>query len=78
MPELQSVAKQLKAGEIAGPIHYGQEALLIVQMAQTPQVPPYEKVRQQMKDRAFGEVMEHQRKVWLRELRRGAYVEVRL
>lgn len=78
LPELQGVARELKAGQVEGPIRYGEEAMLIVQMAQTPTIPPYEQVKEAMRDRAFGEAMEHQRKVWLREMRRGVYVEIRL
>ena len=31
-----------------------------------------------MLDRAYGEQMERQRKLWLQELRRGLYIDVRL
>ena len=31
-----------------------------------------------MAERAFGEAMERQRALWLEELRRGVYIDVRL
>ena len=82
-PELQQAAKSLKPGETADPIAFrdptGNSAILIVQLAsQQPKVPPYEQVKDQMMERAFGEATERQRKIWLTELRRGVYIDVRL
>jgi hypothetical protein len=31
-----------------------------------------------MMDRAYGDAMEHQRKLWLGELRHGIYIDVRM
>lgn len=82
-PELQTLATTLKGGEISAPVVFkdpsGQQAVLVVQMASTPATaPPYDKVKEQMMERAFVEATERQRKVWLQELRRGMYVDVRL
>lgn len=82
-PELQRIATSLKPGETGAPIHYrdpmGNSAFLVVQLAsQQPEIPPYDKVKEQMLDRAFGEATERQRKLWLDELRRGVYIDVRL
>ena len=41
-------------------------------------VPRFEDVKEEMWERAFGEAMERQRKLWLQELRRGVYIDVRL
>ena len=43
-----------------------------------PTVPAFEQVKEKMIDRAFVEATERQRKLWLQELRRGVYVDVRL
>jgi peptidyl-prolyl cis-trans isomerase SurA len=77
-PPLDSLAQSLKEGETADPIRIGTEAVIIVQMAQTPQIPPYTQVQDAMMERAFGEAMERQRKLWLDELRHGVYLEVRM
>jgi hypothetical protein len=57
----------------------GNSAILIVQLAsEQPKIPPYEMVKDQMMERAFGDATERQRKLWLTELRRGVYIDVRL
>jgi peptidyl-prolyl cis-trans isomerase SurA len=81
--EVQAAIKPLKQGETTDPIAYAPdghniEALLIVQLHTAPKVPTYEEMRDQMMDRAFAESMERQRKIWLADLRRGVYVDVRL
>jgi peptidyl-prolyl cis-trans isomerase SurA len=45
---------------------------------QVAPIPSYDTVRTEMFERAYGEAMQRQRKLWLGELRRGAYVDVRL
>jgi hypothetical protein len=82
-PELQQAATSLKPGEVSKPIAFrdpmGNSAMLVVQLAQAqPSVPPYEQVREQMMERAYIEATERQRKLWLSELRRGVYIDVRL
>ena len=80
--EVQAAIRALKQGETAEPIHYApngqEEAILIVQLAKAPKVPAFDEVKDQMMDRAFAEAMERQRKLWLSDLRRGLYVDVRL
>lgn len=83
LPELQQAATSLKPGQTSAPILFrdptGQQAILIVQPNATPsKAPPYEKVKDQMMERAFVEATERQRKLWLQELRRGLYIDVRL
>jgi peptidyl-prolyl cis-trans isomerase SurA len=82
-PELQQAASSLKPGETAAPIQFrdpmGNSAVLVVQLASAqPQIPPYEQVKDQMMERSFGDATERQRKLWLTELRRGVYIDVRL
>jgi peptidyl-prolyl cis-trans isomerase SurA len=75
---IQDAVRRLKEGETADPIRFGNEAILVAQLAKQPKIPPFEQVKEQMADRAFSEAMERQRKLWLQELRRGVYVDVRL
>jgi peptidyl-prolyl cis-trans isomerase SurA len=82
-PELQQAATALKPGETAEPINFrdpmGNSAVLVVQLASAQAtVPAFDQVKDQMMERAFGEATERQRKIWLTELRRGVYIDVRL
>jgi peptidyl-prolyl cis-trans isomerase SurA len=82
-PELQQVATTLKTGETSEPIPFrdpmGNTAILVVQLANAnPSLPPFDQVKDQMMERAFGDATERQRKLWLTELRRGVYIDVRL
>ncbi len=82
-PELQDVARTQKPGEISAPIVFkdptGQQAVLVVQTAAAQgKTPDYEEVKEQMMERAFVDATERQRKLWLQELRRGVYIDVRL
>jgi peptidyl-prolyl cis-trans isomerase SurA len=82
-PELKDAASTLKPGQTADPIFFrdptGSSAILVVQLApDQPKMPVYEDVREQMMERAFYDALERQKKVWLQELRRGVYIDVRL
>ena len=82
-PELQQAATSLKPGETAAPINFrdpmGNSAILVVQLAsKQPAIPAYDQVKDQMMERAFVDATERQRKLWLSELRRGVYIDVRL
>jgi hypothetical protein len=80
--EVQVAVHAMKPGDVSAPIRYGtegrDEATLVVQLHEAPKVPSYEDVKDQMMDHAFAEAVEKQRKLWLADLRRGAYVDVRL
>jgi peptidyl-prolyl cis-trans isomerase SurA len=81
--ELANAAKTLKPNEISDAIFFrdpmGNQAILVVQMAgQQPKVPPFAEVREQMMERAFVEATDRQRRLWLQELRRGVYIDIRL
>lgn len=82
-PELQNLATTLKPGEVSQPVIFrdprGEMAVLVVQMPKERlKTPTYDEVKEQMMDRAFMEATERQRKLWLQELRRGLYIDVRL
>src|SRR5439155_17862205 len=68
VPQILQAVQGMKAGEVSDPIAIGTEALLVVQL-RSSKVPSYDEVRPEMEQRAFGEVMERQRKMWLAELR---------
>jgi peptidyl-prolyl cis-trans isomerase SurA len=70
----------LKPGEVAGPLNSGtstrDHAILVVQLVSAPHIPNYDEVRDEMRERAFHEALDHERTAWLDELRRGAKPEV--
>jgi hypothetical protein len=82
VPEVQNAIQNMKTGDVTDPLAFGttaaDEAILIVQLANTPRIPKYDEVKDAMMDRAFGEAMERQRKLWLSELRHGVYIDVRM
>lgn len=77
VPELQQVVRSLKPGEVAGPIRFGNEAVVILQLLGRSPPPPYETVREAMYAKATNDALDRQKKAWLAELRRSAYVDVR-
>jgi len=77
-PILQAPARELKQGEISEPIPVGTEGIIIVKMAKVSGVPPYEQVRENMRQEATEEVVRRQHKAWLQDLRKGVYIDVRL
>ena len=75
---IQDAIRGLKEGDTADPIRFGNAAILIAQLGKQPKPPPFEEVKDAMTERALGDAMERERKLWLQELRRGVYVDVRL
>jgi peptidyl-prolyl cis-trans isomerase SurA len=80
VPAVQQSMKTMKAGDVSEPlvISGAGQAIVIFQLVGEPKVPPYEEMKNEMMQRAVGEGMERQRKLWLQELRRGVYIDVRL
>lgn len=82
VPQMQEAIKDMKANEISDPMVVTSpgagEAIVIVQLLSEPQVPPFEQVKNEMWQRAMLDGIERQRKLWLQELRRGVYIDVRL
>ncbi|MEO6574291.1 MAG: peptidylprolyl isomerase, partial [Polyangiaceae bacterium] len=78
IPALLEMVKTMKAGETADPVRIGNDAMLVVQLAKAPSVPKFEEVKAAMQERAVAEALERQRKLWLAELRRTVYVDIRL
>jgi peptidyl-prolyl cis-trans isomerase SurA len=77
VPELQAAIAGLKSGEVTEPIPAGTDAILVAQVG-PDRLPTFDEVKDEMWNRAYGEAMEHQRKLWLDELRHGIYVDPRL
>ena len=68
----------MKEGEISRPVRIGDQALVIFRLKKREQIPPYDQVREQMYEQATEEAIMTQRKLWVKELRHGVYIDVRL
>jgi peptidyl-prolyl cis-trans isomerase SurA len=83
LADIAKASASLKPGETAGPITFtdpaGSQAYLVIQRAPgaPPAVPAFEKVKQQMTERATLEATERERKRWLQELRKSTFIEVK-
>ena len=78
VPPLFAALQGLKSGDVSDPVIVPGEAVLVISIAPNPKVPAYEDVKDAMTERAYGDSMERQRKLWLTEIRQGVYVDVRL
>lgn len=78
VPQLQDIVKNMSAGQTSDPVRFGNEVILIVQLASRSKLPRYEDVRDVMMQRATAEAIDRQRKAWLQELRRSTFIDVRL
>lgn len=83
LADIAKASDALKPGETAAPILFvdpaGSQAYLVIQRAPgaAKAVPAFEKVKEQMTERAFVETTERERRQWLQELRKGAFIEVK-
>ena len=50
----------------------------MVQLWKRSGVPTFEEMKDVMMDRAYGDALDRQKKLWLQELRRGVYLELRM
>ena len=80
LPPIQEAIKTMKVGEISQPIRiqYGVDAVVVFQLLTEPKIPSYEEVKAEMSQRAIFDAIERQKKLWLDELHRGIYIDVRL
>jgi peptidyl-prolyl cis-trans isomerase SurA len=81
MPPIQEAIRGMPPGSISDPIaiNVGPDEVLVILMPMgTTKVPPYDEVKNDMMQRALMEGLDRARKEWLQDLRRSAYVDVRL
>ncbi len=82
LPELRDAAQSLRPGGTSDPIDLydalGNTSVLVIHLGPTPTLPPFELVEKEMIERARIEATERQRRLWLQEVRRGVYVDLRL
>lgn len=70
---------KLEPGGVSAPFRF-KDAIVVLKLLDrdASQVPSLEDVREDVAQRVYGEQMDKARRQWLDELRRGAYVDVRL
>ncbi len=81
MPKIQDAVRTTKAGGVSDPIAMStgqEEAVVILMPMGQMRVPPFEEVKNDMTQRAMLEAVDRGRKQWLKELRRGTYIDIRL
>ena len=80
VPQVQDAVRSMKSGQVSDPLYVrgATEAIAIVQLLNEPHIPPYEEVKGEMMQRAVMDGIDRQRKLWIGELRRGVYIDVRL
>lgn len=83
LADIAKASASLKPGETADPIFFkdpaGSQVYLVIQRAAgaPPAVPAFEKVKDQMMERATLEATDRERKQWLAELRKGTLIAVK-
>jgi peptidyl-prolyl cis-trans isomerase SurA len=79
---IQEAVRSTPPGTVADPVivHLGPEgdAIVILMYRGEARVPPFEEVKSEMEQQALLDALERARKQWLQELRRNAYIDVRL
>lgn len=78
IPVARKMLLTMKEGDVSDPIRVGDRAIIAFKLAKREHVPPFEQVKEQMFDQATEEAILHQRELWVKELRRTVYMEVRL
>lgn len=83
LADIAKASASLKPGDTAEPILFkdpaGTQAYLVIQRAPgaPPAVPAFDKVKDQMLERAYTEATDRERKQWLAELRKATFIEVK-
>lgn len=77
-PVVREQLVNMKVGDISNPMQIADQAIVIFRLNRREPIPNYEQMKDQMVDRATAEAVDRQRKIWLDELRRGVFLEIRL
>jgi peptidyl-prolyl cis-trans isomerase SurA len=68
----------MKEGDISDPIRIGDQVVIVFKLAKRERIPKFEEVKDQMEDQATEEAILHQRSLWILELRRTIYLDIKL
>jgi peptidyl-prolyl cis-trans isomerase SurA len=81
LPSVQNAVNATRPGSVSDPVlvPVGQEEVVVLVMPLgQKEAPPFDQVKDEMTQRAMLEGLDRARKEWLKDLRRNAYVDVRL
>lgn len=76
---IEGAARQLKPGEVSGPV-FTKEGVNIIQLMgrRDGEPQPFEEVKEEIRDKLFQEKMGARYNLWLEDMKRYAHIEVRL
>ncbi len=77
-PEARAQLGGMKPGDISRPVKIGDQAIVVFRLKKREAIPPFDQVKEQMYEQATEEAVLHQRDLWVQELRRGVYLDIRL
>jgi peptidyl-prolyl cis-trans isomerase SurA len=72
------MVQTMKEGDISDPIRVGDQVVIAFKLAKRERIPRFEEVKDQMEDQATEEAILHQRGLWIQELRRTIYLDIKL
>ena len=78
LPAARQMLGAMKEGDISNPINVGNQVMIVFRLAKRERIPKYEDVREQMFDQATEEAILNQRAIWVKELRKAIYLDIRL
>jgi peptidyl-prolyl cis-trans isomerase SurA len=77
-PDARAQLTSMKPGDISKPVRIADQAIVIFRLKKREVIPPFEQVKEQMYEQATEEAVMRQRDLWVQELRRGVYLDIRL
>lgn len=77
-PDARAQLASMRPGDISRPVKIADQAIVVFRLKKREVIPPFDQVREQMYEQATEEAVLHQRDLWVQELRRGVYLDVRL
>jgi peptidyl-prolyl cis-trans isomerase SurA len=78
IPAARKMLSGMKEGDISDPIRIGDQVIIVLKLARRERIPKFEEVKEQMEDQATEEAILHQRALWVQELRRTIYLDIKL
>ena len=77
-PEARAELARMQPGDVSKPVRVGDDAIVIFRFAKRVTLPAFEEIRPQLNEQATEEALLRQRDAWVRDLRRGVFIDVRL
>ncbi len=78
IPAARKMLETMKEGDVSDPIRIGDQVVIVFKLAKREKIPPFSQVKDQMEDQAMEEAILQQRAVWVTELRRTIFLDIKL